>query len=386
MSPASRRCAVAMIAAAMLAPVTGATPATAAPLPPAPRDGVAPVAGPVSADPVGPAQGTLIMVHAGGWAGHDAAAQHQLMARPGALFLRRGWRVVSIDYHAGAPGLQDVLAAVGTELARRTGEGPLCLYGESAGAHLALVAASRLRAIRCVIGIGAPTDLPLYQAEAASSADGLVKLVASQATRSFGTTLGDLSRWDPVTLAPTISADTMLLHERDDPIVSAQHARRMQAARSTIEIVELQSGDRSSRFVHGSVSASGLTRYSSALAAFADRAVSDRKAERIARRTRCPRVGRSLAEIGPRRLRDALRCLARRRPARDAARHTRWRGTRVLLRGEINAARVWWKLCVTKNGRKALSALAAGRATVAARAGQRSQVTLRSTTRRGDMR
>ena len=78
-----------------------------------------------------------------------AAARARLARRVGRL---RG----------GQAGLQDVLDAAGSELARIGDNGPVCIYGESAGAHLALVAAERLRAIDCVIGLGTPTDLPLY--------------------------------------------------------------------------------------------------------------------------------------------------------------------------------------------------------------------------------
>ncbi len=124
---------------------------------------IPPVAGPTAEDPAGIApRGTMIMVHAGGWAGHDAHAQGLLMDRPGDMLVARGWRVVSIDYNEGTQGLQDLLNVAGDELARKSSDGPLCIYGESAGAHLALVAAARLRAIDCVIGIGTPTDLPLY--------------------------------------------------------------------------------------------------------------------------------------------------------------------------------------------------------------------------------
>ena len=41
--------------------------------PPAPV--IAPVQPPVTADPSAPARGTMILVHAGGWAGHDGYAQ-----------------------------------------------------------------------------------------------------------------------------------------------------------------------------------------------------------------------------------------------------------------------------------------------------------------------
>ena len=211
-----------------------------APAPPV----IPPVAAPVSIDPAGGfARGTVIMIHAGGWAGHDGYAQDQLMKSPGNLFLERGWRVVSIDYNDGTDGLQDVLDAAGAELARRTGGGPLCLYGESSGAHLALVAASRLRAIDCVIGLGTPTDLTLYQAQGSASADARVRLVASQIGRYFGTTLEQAAPWNLVALAPTIHADVLLVHETDDTIVPPIHSLRFQFARPTTQVVALEPGD-----------------------------------------------------------------------------------------------------------------------------------------------
>lgn len=79
---------------------------------------VPPVQPPLAADPSGRVRGTMILVHGGGWAGHDGYAQSELMKKPGDLFLARGWRVVSIDYHEGRAGLQDVLETAGAELAR----------------------------------------------------------------------------------------------------------------------------------------------------------------------------------------------------------------------------------------------------------------------------
>src|SRR4051794_18846215 len=54
---------------------------------PAPVKVIQPVQAPISADPAGPARGTIIMVHAGGWAGHDGNAQKLLLKNPGDLFL-----------------------------------------------------------------------------------------------------------------------------------------------------------------------------------------------------------------------------------------------------------------------------------------------------------
>lgn len=108
----------------------------------------------------------MIMVFGSGWAGYYAPGQEQLMRRPGEPLRARGWRVVSIDYEEGTGVLQNVLDAVGTKLTRKTGAGPLCIYGESSGAQLALVAASRLRSIDCVIGVATPTDLATGRREA----------------------------------------------------------------------------------------------------------------------------------------------------------------------------------------------------------------------------
>ncbi len=352
-------------------------------LKPKPAPAVAPVAEPTTRDPAGAApRGTMIMVHAGGWAGHDAHAQKLLMDRPGELLLARGWRVVSIDYEEGQAGLQDVLDAAGSELSRIGDNGPVCIYGESAGAHLALVAAERLRAIDCVIGLGTPTDLPLYTTEADTSLDGRLKLVASQIRRLFGDTLEALAPWNLVSLAPRIHSDVLLVREGDDVIVSAEHDARFRAARPTTQTLSLEAGnsaDPSATFVHGTASDAGRGQYAAAVGAFADRAVASHAAERIGARTGCSGVGRSLAEVGLTGLRASLRCLAAKDATAKRAGSRRWKRTSVTLRGEVNAARVWNSLRTTKSGRRALAAAAKRRAKVTVSTGDRSRVVLRAT-------
>jgi acetyl esterase/lipase len=348
--------------------------------PPAPPP-IPPVAAPITIDPAGPARGTVIMVHAGGWAGHDANAQNLLASNPGNLFLQRGWRVVSIDYEDGTAGLDDVLSAAGAELARRSSDGPLCIYGESSGAHLALVAAARLRAIDCVIGLGTPTDLTLYQAESAVSGDARVRLVANQMTRFFGTTLEQTAPWNLVGLAPAIHADVLLLHEADDSVVSSLHAARFALARPTTQTIELEPGDPNNPdddFMHGTISAAGRAQYAAAIGAIADRAVAARDAERNAGRLGCAQVSRSLAEIGLPALKGALRCLAR-NDAQAAAGTAGWQQTNIKLRGEVNAARIWASLRGSRSGRRALAAAARRRAKLLVQTGDRTRVTLRST-------
>jgi acetyl esterase/lipase len=353
---------------------------TQKPAPP-PVPVVQPVQEPITADPVGPVRGTMIMVHAGGWAGHDGYAQDLLLKHPGDLFLARGWRVVSIDYNEGVNGLQDVLDAAGAELARRTGDGPLCIYGESSGAHLALVAASRLRAIDCVIGLGTPTSVVLYEAEAAASSDARVRLVSSQMNRFFGSTLAETTPWDLVALAPTIHADVLLVHEADDEIVTAAHAQRFQAARPTTQVIELESGDRNdphADFMHGTVSDLGRMHYESAIGSFADREVTARNAERVAARLGCSQVTRTVSQAGLAGLQNGLRCLARKDVDAQRAGTGSWRQTSVNVRGEVNAARVWAYLRGTQSGRRALVAAAKRRAKVIVRAGDRSRVILKA--------
>ena len=337
------------------------------------------VAAPLSSDPAGRgARGTMILVHGGGWAGHDARAQALLSQRPGSLLLQRGWRVVSIDYNEGADGLQDVLDTAGAELQRASRRGPLCIYGESAGAHLALVAASRLREIDCVIGLGTPTDLALYRSQGADSPDFRVRLVVSQINRLFGTTPAELGPWDLVSLAPAVDADVLLLQEGDDMIVPGLHSTRFQAARPTTQLVALQAGepaDPASRFVHGTISDSGRARYAEAIDTFAGRAVAFRQAERKAARIGCGQAKHSIARIALPALRNALRCLVRRHPRSRPRTTSGWKQTTLKLRGDVSAARIWAHLHTTKSGIRALGAVGENRAKMTLRIGDPSRVT-----------
>jgi len=369
---------------ALLGP--GAAQAAAADLPlltPKPASqAVAPVADLIQADPPdGVVRGTVIMIHSGGWKGHDAYTQGQLLEKPGALFLDRGWRVVSIDYDEGTAGLQDVLAAARAELGRGTAPGPLCLYGESAGGHLALVAASQLPDIDCVISLGAPTDINLYRSEGSVSPDFRVRLVASQASRFFGTTIEAVAPWNPVSLAPKMQADVLLINEADDAIVPLTHTTRFHAARLTTQTAVLEAGDPadpSTTFVHGTVSEAGRARYAATIGSFTDRAVTNAKAERMAVKTHCRQVNLSLAEAGTAKLQSALRCLARKDRLSLRGGRGSWKRTSFKLRGEVNAVRIWTRLRESSSGRRALVAASKRRARITVRAGDPSRVILRA--------
>jgi acetyl esterase/lipase len=343
---------------------------------------IAPVALPISADPVtGRVRGTMLLVHGGGWVGHSAPGQRLLMTTPGRLLLERGWRVVSIDYQEGAPGLQDVLNAAGAELARRTGEGPLCIYGESAGAQLAFVAASRLQAIDCVIGLGTPTDLALYESRGSVSDDFRVRLVAGQITRFFGTTTSEIAPWDPVALAPRIRADVLLVHESDDALVPLIYTAEFQAVRPTTQTLTLEHGDPAdtSAFVHGTISQAGRAHYTSAIGTFTDRAVAWAATRHRAVRTGCHGVSRSIAQFHHAIVRAALRCLARRDGTVHKSDGAGFASIARRVRGRITASRVWVLLRSTSRGRRALAAIAHDRATLSVRSGDPSKLSIRLT-------
>lgn len=349
--------------------------------PPPPPPPIPPVGENLTRDPAdGNVRGTVVLVHAGGWAGHDVYAQQILFALPGDVFAARGWRVVSIDYQEGQAGLDDVLNTVGKELLRRSTSGPTCIYGESAGGHLAMVAAARLRSVDCVIALGAPLDLPLYEADAQTSDNAQVRLIGSRMSTFFGTTPDVYAPWNPVGLTSSIRADVLLLNEGDDAYVPVAHTQRFKAARPTTQTVVLEAGDPadpSTKFVHGTISAAGRGVYASVIGAFADRIVAAHQAERDAAAKGCARADRTLVDISATNVQSALACLARRdRAARRS--FARWRSTSIRLRGEINAARIWALLRTTTRGKQALAALAKRRARLTIAVSDPSRVTLRA--------
>ena len=323
-------------------------------------------------------RGTVLLIHGGGWQGPGPIAQRGLMQHPGDMFLARGWRVVSVDYRAGLDGVEDVVAAARAELAAPEG-GPLCVYGESAGAQLALVAAARVSGIDCVMAAGAPTDLLAYQREAAASADVDRGVVAGTIATLFGSSSEAVAPWDPVALAPTISADILLLRQDDDAFVPREQLDRFLAVVPTAQHVDLAAAAESSdatRWLHGTISDAGRTAYLGALGSFADRAVAAARADATAEASVCARR-HPLATAPNEGLASALRCLARRVAAVRATLANEAVTTTRRLRGKVNAARLWASLLASRRGRCALAAIAAGRATISVRPGDPTGVTIR---------
>ena len=203
---------------------------------------------PVVETPARP-QGTVLLLHAGGWSGPNAARTQAL--RPLARrFSRWGWRAVVVEYGAGKRGYRDVLSAV----ARHDGARPLCLYGESAGGHLAALAAGRSRrGIDCMILDAAPLDIPSW---------GTTRQARYFRDRIARAIFGRDPRWNPRTYAGRVRATTLIVSARDDRIVPPQQARayrRSLRARSLWRPPMVLAPGRC-RSGHGSATCSGLRR------------------------------------------------------------------------------------------------------------------------------
>ncbi|MEA2219804.1 MAG: hypothetical protein QOJ35_2430 [Solirubrobacteraceae bacterium] len=348
------------------------------PPPPAPEPVRSPAPALVSA-PASAARGTMLMVHGGGWAGPGPLAQKALLTMPGETLEQRGWRIVSVDYHAGAAGLQDVLDAAGAELAQPAG-GPLCIYGESAGAQLALIAGARLSGIDCIVAMGPPADFEAYQAEVQASHDPDRETIASQMVSVWGSTPEERAPNDPIKVAGSILGDVLMMREADDPLIPIEQVDDFVAARPTTQRVELESApgsDPAQMYLHGTLSDAGRAQYRAALGAFADRAVAADAADHAAEETGCRGVTRSIRRAGLGGVQRALRCLARGDELARRAGAARARTTSRRVAGELNAARVWSLLRSSTSGRRALAALAAGRAKASVRTGAPSRLTVR---------
>lgn len=235
------------------------------------RADVAPIAAPVARNPAGAVRGTMLLVHGGSWRGSDPREQSRLLREPGEVFLARSWRVVSVDYSAGKGGLRDVLAAIAGQRGR--GGRPLCVYGESAGGHLALVAAARRAPVDCVIAAAPPTDLQAYLATAADGSNGVHRAVAGIIRRTFGATPAATAPWEPLRLAGRIVADVLLLRVSNDPLVPREQMDRFVRVRPSTRFVELEKGDLADptqAWVHGALSPRGRRVLRSTLARFVD--------------------------------------------------------------------------------------------------------------------
>jgi fermentation-respiration switch protein FrsA (DUF1100 family) len=193
---------------------------------------------------------TVLLLPHGGWAADGPGGVRAL--RPVARrFVAMGWRALTTSYAPGTAGLATV--AAGWRAASRAG--PACVYGESSGAHWALVLATRNRAVRCVVAAAAPTDLVTWPGQIRSR--GARRAALRLRAAAFGHRRPALERFSPAQQWPRDDCvRLLLLTARNDRIIPLAQARELQRRARHSTLVRLRAGP--ARWVHSRVRAGDL--------------------------------------------------------------------------------------------------------------------------------
>lgn len=225
------------------------------------------------ADPVAAPQitgaatnGYMLVIHGGAWTANGQDAVDDLTATA-QRFADHGWQAVNVDYRPGAASLTDTLSAYDALRARAGRRATVCLFGSSAGGHLALLVANRRPSVNCVITEGAPTDLPSTTGE-----------VLRLANLYFG---AQTARLSPARLP--VTQPTLIEHATGDQIVHYDQALAFTATHRSAHLLTLHDGN-ADGYVHCPVDPASLTARDRAETAFLGRVT--RTAIRRARHTR----------------------------------------------------------------------------------------------------
>lgn len=155
---------------------------------------------------------TVLLLHGGGWV--SGSRRHFDSFAP--ALAARGLQCVAADYRLGPAHRwpaqrEDTLAALDALDEHDADMGRVCVWGHSAGGHLALDCATR-RTLAAVVALGAPADItePRHGADVFDDAQ---RAGASPARH----------------LTPT-GAPILLVHGERDPVCDVQQARDLAAA------------------------------------------------------------------------------------------------------------------------------------------------------------
>lgn len=171
---------------------------------------------------------TILCIHGGGWVEGDKSQFNALLPQ----FARRKVMAVGVNYRL-APQVtwkeqvDDVLAALDFIRAQQVDLNRIALWGTSAGAHLALLAAAqRPEQIRCVLTIGAATHPPNLSRDLTQEA---------------------FPRLDEPDASPLLACtklpSTMLIHGEQDPIIPIEQHHTFVAKHPNVESIVVKDGD-----------------------------------------------------------------------------------------------------------------------------------------------
>jgi acetyl esterase/lipase len=195
-------------------------------------------------------RGYVVLIHGGGW---------KLVGRVMTGFMnpvadrlnQAGYETLNVDYGFGRRSLGDVLA-FHDELRARVGPGAeICMYGDSAGGHLALLAAQWRPDVACVIANAAPTQL-----DALPGGSGSLKRTAR---RLFGGPRA-LRAWSPA--ARKLKQPALLAYAENDKVVPPDQGVRMLRRAPRAKLVRLRAGR--APWVHFTASAADIRRLDAA--------------------------------------------------------------------------------------------------------------------------
>lgn len=147
-------------------------------------------------------KGIMVLLHGGGWFMTGPGGIETLRESAG-KWRDRGWRTVNATYRPCSTSIDDVLRLHDQVVKHYGNTLPLCVLGQSAGGHLALMVAARRPDVDCVIAQGAISDGAALAAQDAPGADGTQTLgprvLLNWMTAAFGQ--GALDRLSPTKLA-----------------------------------------------------------------------------------------------------------------------------------------------------------------------------------------
>ena len=176
----------------------------------------------------------VLLIHGGGWREGSWRDYESF----GPQLSRKGLMVAAMDYrlapeHPWPAQLDDVLEAIAFLRSQLTDPDRIALWGHSAGGHLAMMAAmAKPEWVRCVVALGAPSDLQ--------------DLHPDETRDVFG--VNTLREASPIHVDCENPPPILLVHGEHDPVCSVHQARSHAAARSGVELIEVADGDHGIRW------------------------------------------------------------------------------------------------------------------------------------------
>lgn len=201
----------------------------------------------------------MLTIHGGSWLLTGTTAMRSIDPAIERWRARR-FTVYNATYSPGTAAIED-LSSVLDRIETERGLKRVCLYGESAGGHLALMLAQRRRDVKCVIAVAAPLDL-----------QSLGPQLTPIASFLFGPDAVNLARWSPITEAKRLEGGLLLLAGLDDKYVPVEQQRRFVAERPETWSYFLPPGSRN--WFHGTTSPAAEARALRIEARFAHRQTS----------------------------------------------------------------------------------------------------------------